>query len=365
MLPSRVGSVSKRPSAKISSNLNQKVSMKTKSPMKTPLFRPSCLLPGLLAGAFIFSYSAQANSITWNGTDATWATGTNWVGNTAPADDLTTDIAVFNSATYTAQPNAGTTSVNGIEIGASSAAVTLSGTALTIGSGGVTMASGAAASSITAPITLGAAQTWDNSSANQLTVGGTSGAFALTKTGTGTIQFNGAVAGSVTVNGGTVNANALNSALGSSLTINNGGTVVSTNTNGTWFTTDILINSGGLLTAVDNNSSHIQYLTLDGGTLSMGTATGGFGLSHGNWNFDQAVVTLGTGKTSTISGSGYATLSKPGGTNFVIGAGDTLNVTAALGHSSQSPDNGLIKQGAGLMTLSATNTYTSNTVNIR
>lgn len=61
--------------------------------------------------------SANASNITWSNNGTTWATGTNWLGGVAPANSLTTDTALFNSTTFTQQPNTGTTSIAGITVG--------------------------------------------------------------------------------------------------------------------------------------------------------------------------------------------------------------------------------------------------------
>ena len=318
------------------------------------------------AAVTLASPSAHADTITWNSASATtsWADGSNWIGGVAPANSTSTDIALFNSSSYTSQPNAGTTSINGIRIGSSSGALTLAGTSLTLGSGGIVMSAGAAASTISSPIVLGAAQTWDNSSANRLTFSGAvTGAQTLTKTGTGTIQFNSSLAGPLIVNAGTVNANmGIGLALGSSITINDGGAVVVVRISAMdGPTSSIRINSGGLLKIADGLTTQLRPpVTLDGGTLSTGTL-GGFGAAHGNWTLQGSISTAGSGNVSTISGLGAAALSKVGGVNFNVLAGDTLNVSLNLIKSTNQPDNGLIKQGLGLMTLSGTNTYTGAT----
>jgi autotransporter-associated beta strand protein len=149
-------------------------------------------LAGGLAAAASFALlgpdTAKANTIDWTGgTSTAWATGSNWVGGTAPTNDLTTDIASFNQASYTFQPNAGTTSIAGVQIGASSAAFTLSTTNLSIGSSGITKAAGSGAFTLGA-VTLGATQTWTNSSSSDFVingaVGGSGVTFNLTSNGT-------------------------------------------------------------------------------------------------------------------------------------------------------------------------------------
>lgn len=194
-----------------------------------------------------------ATIVTWNDSGADWATGINWVGNIAPADDLVTNIAEFSSASYTYQPTitAANRSVNGIS-GTGAGAVTLGGNKIiTLGDGGITLGSGAGNFTIasTLGVTLGAAQSWTNNSSNLLWVGGAvtnganlltiagngntlisgiigSGSGGLQKDGTGTLTLSGANAftGGFVLNAGTVNINnaaALGAASGT-FTINGG-----------------------------------------------------------------------------------------------------------------------------------------------
>jgi fibronectin-binding autotransporter adhesin len=72
------------------------------------------------------------------------------------------------------------------------------------------------------------------------------------------------------------------------------------------------------------------------------------------------VSTAGTGKTSNITG-GNVTLSQDGGTIFNIGAGDTLVISSKIDGDTGAADNGLIKNGAGTLVLSANNSYNSPT----
>lgn len=110
-----------------------------------------------------------AGTRNWDGdTDTAWGTAGNW--DTPPVSDLTTDLANFNNvgpyqaASTPRHPNAGTVSIKGITIGASNGAMTLSGTALSIGASGITIDSDAGALTISSPITLGASQPWKSAS---------------------------------------------------------------------------------------------------------------------------------------------------------------------------------------------------------
>jgi fibronectin-binding autotransporter adhesin len=125
---------------------------------------------GLLAGP-----SVHAATIDWaGGTSTAWATGGNWAGGTAPVDDLTTDIANFNLATYGGNPvfapNAGTRSISGITIGATNGPMTLTTTSLSIGGSGISIASGAGTLTISGSISGTGGLTKQN--ADSLTLSG-------------------------------------------------------------------------------------------------------------------------------------------------------------------------------------------------
>ena len=83
---------------------------------KTSFVPVSALLIGLV---LCFAQPARAGTFDWSATaaDTLWASGSNWVGGTAPADSLTTDIARFNQTSYANQPNYGTRSIGGLIFG--------------------------------------------------------------------------------------------------------------------------------------------------------------------------------------------------------------------------------------------------------
>lgn len=224
---------------------------------------------------------------------------------------------------------------------------------------GIAIGSGAALS-----YTGSAAQTFSGaiSGSGSLALGGP-GQLTLSPAG-GNPNFN----GTATVSGGTLVVNAGNTAAGalgatSLITVNSGGTIIVGSNNNAFQGTAPLaatqINAGSLV--MDPNTpgstNHLGSLTLNGGTLSAVSANS----TWGNWNFDHGVSTPGDGSASTIAG-GNATLTQVGGTVFNIGAGDTLDVSAALALTTSGADNGLIKTGAGLLVLSSpSNSYTSAT----
>jgi autotransporter-associated beta strand protein len=166
--------------------------------------RTALAIAALLAVFIGNTPTARAANITWSGSNSTtWTDGANWVGGTAPDNSLTTDTAVFDSATYTNQPNSTTgRSIAGITIGANSGAVTINtlttGNRLAIGSGGITMESGAGSLTVgvenTDGVLVNASQTWTNDSAsalgwNSMGTGNTLGEVTLTLTGTGSGGF--------------------------------------------------------------------------------------------------------------------------------------------------------------------------------
>ena len=120
----------------------------------------------------------------------------------------------FAQTSFVSQPDAGTTSVNGIRLGDGTMTLprgSISGTALSIGSGGVTMFANTAASTINVPMIVAANQTWTNNAAtNNLTINGNVTGNAGTGdtttlsaacTGTGGMFFNAAILGDGTLGG--------------------------------------------------------------------------------------------------------------------------------------------------------------------
>jgi len=322
--------------------------------------------------------AANAATLSWDGdTSAAWSTGTNWAGNISPANDLVSDIALFNLASYTNQPNAGTTGVNGIQIGdgsTSTGALTISGSALSIGSSGVSMLSNAGATSISAPVTLGAAQAWANNSVNTLSVGsitptsgsGTSVNFA----GTGVIQ--------------TTNANA-NGILGA------------------WATTGMAGTNGaaGNWAAVDGSGNVVTYA----GYTDIAAATAGAGAETQNWRATNgaasltasatvnslvmttdfniqsgATMTLGSGgmilsgvsrwlknnANGTIAGTGQITSGSTSGELFIHSSGSPTadadwRIWAKIVDNGATPVK-LVKSGPGFLDLQNANSFTGGTI---
>ena len=102
--------------------------MKTQTALKPA--RIAALLAAMTAACAGTTFAAN---IAWDGSNsALWSDGLNWVGDSAPANNTTSDIAVFNGTTaYLNQPTVDqftVRSINGLQFGgASTVATTLSG----------------------------------------------------------------------------------------------------------------------------------------------------------------------------------------------------------------------------------------------
>lgn len=256
---------------------------------------------------------ASATVIDWSATAATtaWATGTNWGGGTAPSNDLTTDIARFNQTAYATQPNAGTTSINGIQIGDGSTAtatLTLAGTALSIGDGGITKFFNSGLATISSPVKLGASQSWANNSNTLLTVSGT--VTNVANTTPFTLTLNGSGVGGTAISG----------------IISNGGTTG---------TTALTVNTTAGSTILSASNTYTGATTITSGTLQIGSGST-------------------TGKlavTGTIANNGVLIFNR---SNAVTQGTDFS--TAAITGSGQ-----VIQNGTGTLTLNAANSYSGGT----
>ena len=290
------------------------------------------LLTCLLATWSLVAPSVQAATIDWDGSDSTaWATGANWVGGTAPANDLTTDIANFNLATYGGNPvfapsTPGDHSISGITIGGSNGAMTISTTTgtsrLRIGANGITIAAGAGAFTLGAlnshGASLRASQTWTNNSSSLATVA------SITTTAANTLTFAGS---------GTGGHKLLSR-------IDNGVSVV------------VDLPSGTVEFAGTTTNTYTGNTTVSAGTLlitnssNQGTGTGSVSVgASGTLGGSGFVTANGTSKTVSIDGILM-------GGNGTAATGAALRVTSTGGISLN--DNSVIK-----LTLGASNAHTS------
>jgi len=292
----------------------------------------------LLIAASALITPARAANIYWDGTGtlwsavASWDTNVNGSGGNPTAVPGSSDIANFSINTInTAQTvslNATQSALGLVFLGTNTAATTLQSSttttrALTLGSSGITVDSLAGAVTIgsatnAVSITLAAAQSWTNNSANLLTETNaiTNGGFLLTIAGTGNTTINGVLGGS----GG--------------LTKIDFGTLTLTATN--TFTGPLIVAEGTL--SVDSITNAI----LSASTVTLGSA--------------------GTIGTLNYTGSGSAVartfiLATGGGGVFDVNLGVTLPISGVIsGYGS------LTKSGLGTLNLSGANTYYGTTL---
>ncbi|MDZ7619801.1 MAG: autotransporter-associated beta strand repeat-containing protein, partial [Patescibacteria group bacterium] len=185
---------------------------------------------------FMAAGTAAGATVYWSGTAGTsdWTSGSNWEGNTAPVDDLISDLAGFRSSSYVTQPSVGAArQVAGVVVAGTSAAFTLGGTSvLTLGQGGITVDAGAGILTISAPLTLGASQTWLTNGTGTATISGTLdlGGHTLTSAGTNNRVFSGVISGSggslVKTGSGTLTLNRDNPSSGAPNTFDGGVRIV-------------------------------------------------------------------------------------------------------------------------------------------
>jgi autotransporter-associated beta strand protein len=289
------------------------------------------------------SGTAIVGSLYWNNTQATGS----WATSASGSTNFTTDLAGTTDSTGVPGPNnsvifgstnstklSGTSftttldtnfSVAGLQFTANPSGVTAwavntgtpSTSSLTIHASGINVAANAGAVTISAPVVLGAAQTW---SANGTGANGSS----LTLSG----AITGAAGAPLAINnaGGTgvVSMNAatgLNTYSGTT-TVSNGGILQGGATNSFSANSDFVVNGTGIL-RLNGLSNAIRSLSGTGGTVQNNNAS------------TIATLTVGASNASTsFSGA------------LVNGGTATL---------------GLTKVGTGTLTLSGTNTYTGIT----
>ncbi len=296
-------------------------------------------LAGTIAAALAV-HSAQASTIVWDGTNASWNTNTNWstaLGATTP-DPVTVpgalDDVIFNNTatngneTVTLDANQSAKSLTFNNTGTT--ALTAGGTArtLTFGtgglSGGITVASGAgavtlgdgsAASDVLISL-AGGSQTWTNNTANAFTINDSASAFTRTAGAGATLNFNQASTGVFSM---------------SSTVLPNVNNIV-----GTWAS----FGTGTSTTYARNNGSNTIV-----GLGYTGTTDGTTAASPANLTDTTGVVNY---KLTTGTGTAPASFSG----NTIRFVSTTANQTTAFG-STLFKVNGLMYAGSTSTTISA------------
>jgi autotransporter-associated beta strand protein len=276
------------------------------------------------------SHPAFAVDKIWTGaTNTAWGTNTNWTGNAPSAGDN----AVFNS-TFTNQPNVGNTSAGGIWMtGSIGQNVTISGSgALALQSSTINGTAGlgilvdnanAFTLTITAPLKIGNAQTWTNSSGNLLTIG--AGGVDLN---TKALTINGS--GNTTISGVISNAGAFSKAGSGKLTLSNTGDT---------YTGQLTVQAGTLCIDTINNASANGEL----GNNALSVILGNTGAVTGTLEYNGATASATKKFTMATGGTGAFQVDT---------AGTTLTLSGVIDGSGA-----LSKTGAGTLTLTGTNTY--------
>jgi autotransporter-associated beta strand protein len=346
--------------------------------------------------------AAPAATYNWAGVGTTWNTAGNW-GGTVPS---ASDVGQFSLSSYGFQPNLTATASIGSLLQTGGGAVTITGSALTINSTtigtnastGIEMDPGAGALTISSSLVLGGAQTWLNNSGSLLTVTGniaTAGNL-LTIAGNSNSSFSGVISGSggFTMNGsGLATMSGVNTFTGNT-TINGGTLQLNTGNagNGELASPTISVNSGGYLAlnAADvlGYTNNRNALTINGGTVSNITAgsrvtiqntitmiggllTGtGTGDVNGSYSFNMASGTNAFNATSDASGNpaliNCRSISPQGGnmtfnvTRGVASPASDLTISAQIVPYGGN-GNGIVETGNGILTLTASNTYTGST----
>lgn len=240
-----------------------------------------------------------------------WSTPANW--DVLPVDDLITDIALFNSGTFTNQPNYGTTQINGIRVGTGTltGSLTFTGTALGIGAGGISIQPGAGAVTLNGRVNLGVDQTWTNNSSSNWTVGanitniGNTAPVTLTLSGSRHATINGIIS-----DGGPVGTTALVADVSSGTIVLNGNNSYS---GGTFI-------KQGTLQGSQNTSGFTAFGT---GSITLGDTSGN---NAATLNFQGTAATFNNAVILATGTTGLLTIaSLNNGTQVTFNGGITGN----------------------------------------
>jgi hypothetical protein len=229
--------------------------------------------------------SLNAATYTWDGgsgSNSNWQTGSNWVGDAAPAHGSGAHVFEFGGNNrLTNNANSGGWTLGALSFSSTAGAFNLTGGELTIGAGGVTNTS-SNTQVIANQVKLDTTQIW-NAANGALTFNGYVGGNGktLTLNGANAITFNNQLNGTGTLNIGGSGNRTFNGYT-SATTLNAGGTGTS-NYNAQVNTTTVNVTSG---THLFNSSVNVTNLYLTGGTTTLGGSA--------SKNIENTVVNGGT-----------------------------------------------------------------------
>jgi autotransporter-associated beta strand protein len=152
--------------------------------------------------------------LSWTGTaGANFESAGNWQG-AVPANNTSTDIGYFNSTPAYMPQLTASRSIAGLHLGVSGITLSAPGAAvLTVGGAGISSGvSATGINTISAALAMASSQSWSvSTNCNLVVSGAVTGAFAFTKTGSGTLTLSGAntYSGSTTVSNGTLQVTGL------------------------------------------------------------------------------------------------------------------------------------------------------------
>ncbi|HYF35185.1 MAG TPA: autotransporter-associated beta strand repeat-containing protein, partial [Prosthecobacter sp.] len=296
-----------------------------------------------------------------NGSDSNWSTVPNGATDAtyAPGPNNTVYFSATNASSAPFQTTLDSpVSVEGLKFLASNTgAVTIApgiAGSLTVGTGGIELQAGTASPvAISAPLVLGAAQTWTVAdAAATLDVSGVvSGSGNLIKAGAGTAILSGlnSFTGNVTLNAGTLRV-----------------TTAGTTGLGTGAAA-LFLNGGELQLANSTARNHARNTTIGGNvTITTDRLTAGAGVTHtlGTLSLGANAVTVQSGSLATSGNQGltFGAGTLTGSPTFTVNNNGLGAVTVlTIGGFTESPADsgyGFTKNGNGLLILNGVGSYT-------